>query len=75
MKILYEEEGNIKQKYATIALNYDTSNKEIPFIVNELKRLNVINTYDWSFKYMSKTEGQFIIGDIPHNYEKNKKIF
>ena len=75
MKILYEEEGNIEQKYAIIGLNYDTSNKEIPYIVNELKRLNIINYYDWSFKFISNTEGQFIIGDTPHNYEKNKKYF
>ena len=75
MKILYEEEGNIEQKHAIIGLNYDTSNKEIPYIVNELKRLNIINNYDWSFKFTSNTEGLFIIGDIPHNYEKNKNYF
>jgi hypothetical protein len=75
MKILYEEEGNLEQKHAVIGLNYDTSNKEIPYIINELKRLNAINNYDWSFRFISKEEGQFIIGDIPHNYEKNKKYF
>jgi hypothetical protein len=74
MKILYDEEGN-EQKHAIFGLNYDTSNKEIPYIINELKRLNAINNYDWSFRFISKEEGQFIIGDIPHNYEKNKKYF
>ena len=74
MKIIFEED-NDEQKYAIIGLNYDTSNKEIPFIVNELKRLNIIANYDWSFRFISKTEGQFIIGGLPHNYENNKNYY
>ena len=74
INIIFEEDKKY-QKYAIIGLNYDTSNKEIPFIVNELKRLNIINNYDWSFKFISKTEGQFYIGSLPHNYENNKKVY
>ena len=74
INIIFEEDKKI-QKYAIIGLNYDTSNKEIPFIVNELKRLNIIKNYNWSFKFISKTEGQFYIGSLPHNYEKNNKFF
>lgn len=72
MKIIYEED-RINQKYIIIGLNYDTSNKEIPYIINELKRLNITNDYNWSFKFNSKTKGQFIIGSLPHNSENNKK--
>ena len=75
MKILYEEEGDLEQKHAVIGLNFDTSKIDNPFIINELKTLNVIKNYDWSFRFLSKEEGQLIIGDIPHNYEKNKKYF
>ena len=74
IKFIFEEDKEEK-KHAKIGLNYDTSNKEIPFIVNELKRLNIITDYNWSFKFISKNEGLFIIGSLPHNYENNKKIF
>ena len=74
IKFVFEEDKEEK-KHAIIALNYDTANKEMPFIVNELKRLNIITNYNWSFKFISKTEGLFIIGSLPHNYENNKKIF
>ena len=40
-----------------------------------MKRLNIIKNYNWSFKFISKTEGQFYIGSLPHNYEKNNKFF
>ena len=72
MNIIYEEDRNI-QKYTIIGLHLDTSNKEIPFIINELKRLNVTSEYNWSFKFLSKTKGQFILGSLPHNDENNKK--
>ena len=74
IKIIFEEDNN-EQKYAIIGLNYDTSNKEVPYIVNELKRLNIIKNYNWHFKFISKTEGQFIIGSLPHKYEKKNKLF
>jgi len=72
--IIFEEDNNY-QKYAIIGLNYDTSNKETPYLINELKRLNIINDYNWSFKFISNTEGQFIIGSLPHNYENNRQYF
>ena len=72
MNIIYEEDRN-NQKYSIIGLNYETSIKEAPYIVSELKRLNITNDYNWSFKFMSKTEGKFIIGPLPHDNEKNKK--
>lgn len=74
IKFVFEEDKEEK-KHAIIGLNYDTSNKEIPYIVNELKRLNIISNYNWFFKFISKTEGLFIIGNLPDNYENNKKIF
>ena len=45
MNINYEED-RINQKYDIIGLNYDTSNKEIPYITNKIKRLNIANEYN-----------------------------
>ena len=73
INLVFEEDKN-EQKYAIIGLNYDTS-KEVPYIVKELKRLNITQNYDWSFKFISKTEGQFIIGSLPHSYENNNKYY
>ena len=70
INIILEEDKN-EQKHIIIGLNYETS-KEVPYIVKELKRLNIIKNYNWSFKFLTKTEGQFIIGVLPHNYENNK---
>ena len=69
ISMIYDDDKN--DKFAIIGLNYETSNREIPYIVNELKKLNIIKTYNWSFKFISKTEGQFIIDSLPDETEKN----
>ena len=74
INIIFEEDNN-RQKHAIIGINYDTYNKNIPFIVNELKRLNITKNYNWYFKFISKTEGEFIIGSLPHKYEEKSKLF
>jgi hypothetical protein len=60
-----------------------------PFFTS-LKTSGLINSYTWTFKYFDnisildilynyeiekKPIGEFIIGDEPHNYEKNKSIY
>ena len=60
-----------------------------PFFTS-LKRAGLINSYTWTLKYFTnisildtifnyerenKSIGEFIIGDEPHNYEKNKNIY
>ena len=74
INIIFEEDKD-ELKYGIIGLNYETSSKDVPYIVNELKKLNKINDYNWSFKFLSKTEGQLIISSLPHNYEKNHKYY
>ena len=41
-------------------------------IINELKRTGVINNYSWTFNFMTKSEGQLIIGGLPHEYMDSK---
>ena len=43
---------------------------EVNFIKN-LKKLNYINKYDFSFYFTSDTKGLLIIGEEPHNYLPN----
>ena len=43
---------------------------EVNFIKN-LKKMNYINKYDFSFYFMSDNDGLLIIGEEPHNYFSN----
>ena len=58
-----------------------------PFFTS-LKNAGIINSYTWTFKFFSNTTlfdtiykkdniiiGEFIIGDEPHNYEPDKKLY
>ena len=46
-------------------------------IINQLKKQEIINTYDFSINFNNKNDilskGEIIIGDLPHNYNKNYK--
>jgi len=46
-------------------------------IINQLKKQNITKTYDFSINYNNKNDilskGEIIIGDLPHNYNKNYK--
>lgn len=70
MKILIEDKNIYNNKYcALIGLNTpnNKNNNEINFI-NELKRLDIINDYSWTFIFFSSGAGQLIIGGLPHEY-------
>ena len=48
--------------------------EEINFI-NELKRINAIDDYSFTYKYITSTDGQIIIGGLPHEYYDNSKFY
>ena len=56
-----------------LTLNYVTYGEADYNLINQLKKnYDILETYDFSFKYNSENEGQIIIGAEPHIYEPNK---
>ena len=49
------------------------NNEEINFI-NELKKAGVINNYYFTYKFISSSSGEVIIGGLPHEYYNNSKF-
>ena len=64
--------------FAMIDLQTNNKNKTYN-IINILKSKKIINNYYWTIKLENISHGKIIIGDLPHNYEKdnysNKKIY
>ena len=40
-------------------------------LINLLKSKDIIDNYIWTIKFENLTQGKLIIGDFPHNYDKN----
>ena len=72
--ILYPEIDISEKIYPIIDLQINNWNKSFNFI-HILKTKNIINNYYWTIKFNDLSNGKIIIGDLPHNYEKNNKIF
>ena len=47
------------------------SNPSPPHFIDDLRTKNKIETQDWTIKFNEQNKGQLIIGDLPHNYEKD----
>ena len=47
------------------------SNPSPPHFIDDLRSKNKIETQDWTIKFTEQNKGQLIIGDLPHNYEKD----
>ena len=47
-----------------------TNDYQANFISQLKKRLNITETYDFTFEYLNKTDGRIIIGNEPHFYNK-----
>ena len=61
-----------------LGLNFKENNikdelKDFNFI-NTLKKLNIIENYDFTVKYNGKNKGEIIIGNLPHKYDKRYNI-
>lgn len=50
---------------------YFQSNDNV-HIINELKKTGITNNYSWSFNFITNTEGQLVIGGLPHEYMESK---
>ena len=69
MKIIVENFGGNKLcANLGIGAQYTNTSDGIHFI-NELKRINAINDYTYTFKYITSSDGQIIIGGLPHDYD------
>ena len=63
-----ENEGGL------IGLNLDQKIQYYKYnFFNELKRIGLINDYYFTINYKDNNSGNLIIGDLPHNYDKNYK--
>ena len=49
--------------------------KEGIIFINELKRKKAINDYSFTFEYITNSDGQLIIGGLPHEYHNNSKTY
>ena len=91
INFIYETNTNAENNIGNIGLliPYTFQTDVYPFF-NSLKKANIINSYTFTLKYFSnislidtiynyqkqnKPIGEFIIGDKPHNYEKNKNVY
>ena len=75
MKIILEDYEQDKGcAVIGIGTNYTTNNEEINFI-NELKKNKAINDYSFTIKYITNSDGQLIIGGLPHEYYNNSKNY
>ena len=81
MNIIYSENEEKSQKDSytntciNVGLQLDLMNhQEYPTnLINQLKkRLQIIETYDFSFKYKSENKGEIVIGVEPHIYDPKK---
>ena len=65
----YQENTCIKMGFK---LNYVTFGESDYNLIKQLKNnYNILETFDFSFKYTSQNEGQIIIGSEPHIYDPN----
>ena len=49
-----------------------TNDFQTNFITQLRKKLNITETYDFTFEYINDTDGRIIIGNEPHFYNKKK---
>ena len=75
MKIIIEE-YTYNKTCAVIGLGKPRIelNEGIHFI-NELKRIKAINDYSFTYKFITSTSGQLIIGGLPHDYYEDSKFY
>ena len=74
--ILYPDIHSNKSLFITIDLQINNNSMNKSFnIINILKERKIINSYFWTMKLDNNlTTGKIIIGDLPHNYDKDNYI-
>ena len=74
--ILYPDIHSNESLFITIDLQINNNSMNKSFnIINILKERKIINSYFWTIKLDNNlTTGKIIIGDLPHNYDKDNYI-
>ena len=71
--ILSIKQNLISSGYIGLKLEKEFSDHELfenTGFINQLKKLNLIKSYSFTFKFLSNEKGEFIIGGDPHEYDK-----
>ena len=69
-KILFPELIINQSLFNIIGMQINNTNKTYN-LINLLKSKDIIDNYIWTIKFDILTQGKLIIGDFPHNYDKN----
>ena len=69
-KILFPELIINQSLFNIIGMQVNNTNKTYN-LINLLKSKDIIDNYIWTIKFDILTQGKLIIGDFPHNYDKN----
>ena len=69
-KILFPELIINQSLFNIIGMQVNNTNKTYN-LINLLKSKDIIDNYIWTIKFENLTQGKLIIGDFPHNYDKN----
>ena len=69
-KILFPELIINQSLFNIIGMQINNTNKTYN-LINLLKSKDIIDNYIWTIKFENLTQGKLIIGDFPHNYDKN----
>ena len=69
-KILFPELIINQSLFNIIGMQVNSTNKTYN-LINLLKSKDIIDNYIWTIKFENLTQGKLIIGDFPHNYDKN----
>ena len=69
-KILFPELIINQSLFNIIGMQVNSTNKTYN-LINLLKLKDIIDNYIWTIKFENLTQGKLIIGDFPHNYDKN----
>ena len=91
IKLIYATEFNKYNNLGNIGLSIPKNIKHEKFqFFYSLKKEGIIDSYSWTLKYYNNIKisdtlykygkegkyiGEFIIGEEPHNYEENKKVY
>lgn len=70
------EDFNQKKMCAIVGLGkpHYNNDEEINFI-NELKKSGIIDNYYFTYKFITSSSGEVIIGGLPHEYYNNSKLY
>lgn len=72
----YNDDNPLKVNSGVLGLDISYHYKlllEDTGMLHQLKRNDLISSYDFTFKYTGEDEGEFIMGALPHQFDSNYK--